>query len=164
VVRYVDAVPVEVRQPQRAPRPQWDQAVLDEVRDALITAVHRRMMSDVGVGVFLSGGLDSAIIAAIAARRVAEHIGSDRHEVVATVGTIDEALDHAVEVIEHFDPALIRSAVPNLAPRQEVREKDQSRAHRGERGRAVRRVLLHPRTRVRGPGLRLSPGLTTRRV
>ena len=114
VVRYVDAVPVEVRQPRRAPRPQWDQAVLDEVRDALITAVHRRMMSDVGVGVFLSGGLDSAIIAAIAARRVAEHIGSDRHEVVATVGTIDEALDHAVEVIEHFDPALIRSAVPNL--------------------------------------------------
>jgi asparagine synthase (glutamine-hydrolysing) len=33
---------------------------------------------------------------------------------VATAETIGEALDHAVEVIEHFDPALVRSAVPNL--------------------------------------------------
>jgi asparagine synthetase B (glutamine-hydrolysing) len=127
--------------------------VLDEVREALITAVHRRMMSDVGVGIFLSGGLDDAIVAAIDARRVAEHIGSDRHEVVATAGTIGEALDHAVEVIEHFDPALVRSAVPNLLPRQGVREEDQSRAHhRRGRGRAVRRVLLPPRERVRGSG------------
>ena len=106
----------------------------------MIAAVRRRMMSDVGVGVFLSGGLDSAIVAAVAAvvardrdevlptfavgtpgsadlvaaRRVAEHIGSDHHEVVVTPDAIADALDESVAVIEHFDPALVRSAVPNL--------------------------------------------------
>jgi len=149
LVRYADAVPVEVRPPRRARQPQWDAAVLDEVRGALVAAVRGRMMSDVGVGVFLSGGLDSAIVAAIAAReahargdelptfavgtegsgdlvaarRVAEHIGSDHHEVVATAETIGEALDHAVEVIEHFDPALVRSAVPNLLLARESAKK-----------------------------------------
>ncbi|QJY45453.1 asparagine synthase (glutamine-hydrolyzing) [Pseudonocardia broussonetiae] len=140
VVRFADAVPVEVRPARRAQHDTWDDVVLDEVRDAVVAAVRRRMMSDVGVGVFLSGGLDSAIVAAIAARevrergevlptfavgtagsgdlvaaaRVAEHIGSDHHEVVVTAAAVAEALDEAVTVIEHFDPALVRSAVPNL--------------------------------------------------
>ena len=95
------------------------------------------MMSDVGVGVFLSGGLDSAIVAAIAAResseplptfavgmpdspdlaaarRVAAVTGSDHHEVVVSADDLARALDEAVTVIEHFDPRLVRSAVPNL--------------------------------------------------
>ena len=37
-------------------------------REALIHAVERQMMGDVPVGVFLSGGLDSSLVAAIAAR------------------------------------------------------------------------------------------------
>jgi asparagine synthase (glutamine-hydrolysing) len=140
VVRYADAVPVEVRPARRAQTDLWDDAVLDQVRDAVIAAVRRRMMSDVGVGVFLSGGLDSAIVAAVAARetaargatlptfavgtpgssdlaaarKVAAHIGSDHHEVVVTAQALEEALDEAVTVIEHFDPLLVRSAVPNL--------------------------------------------------
>ncbi len=39
-----------------------------ELREALERAVHRQMMSDVPYGVLLSGGLDSSLIAAIAAR------------------------------------------------------------------------------------------------
>ncbi len=138
VVRYADAVPVEVRPARRAQTDLWDDAVLDEVRDAVVAAVRRRMMSDVGIGVFLSGGLDSAIVAAVAARespgqslptfavgtadsadlaaarKVAAHIGSDHHEVVVTAADLEDALDEAVTVIEHFDPKLVRSAVPNL--------------------------------------------------
>ena len=149
VVRYADAVPVEVRPARRARRPSWDDAVLDEIRDALTAAVRQRMMSDVGIGVFLSGGLDSAIVAAIAVReaaargevlptfavgtegsadllaasRVAELIGSDHHEVIATAEDINEALDEAVGVIEHFDPTLVRSAVPNLLLAREAAKK-----------------------------------------
>src|ERR687898_423602 len=43
-------------------------AILEEVRNRLIRTVERQMMGDVPVGVFLSGGLDSSLVAAIAAR------------------------------------------------------------------------------------------------
>ncbi len=149
LVRYADAVPVEVVPARRAQTEEWDNVVLDEVRDAVIAAVRRRMMSDVGVGVFLSGGLDSALVAAIAvreaqargetvptfavgtpdsgdlaaARKVAEHIGSDHHEIVVTAEAISDALNEAVEVIEHFDPSLVRSSVPNLLLAREASKK-----------------------------------------
>ena len=149
VVRYANGVPVEVRPAHRSPEDEWDDGVLKTVREAVITAVHRRMMSDVGVGVFLSGGLDSAIVAAIAAkaaadrgeelltfavgtessgdlaaaRTVAEYIGSDHHEILVTAENIEQALDDAVEVIEHFDPSLVRSSVPNLLLAREAAKK-----------------------------------------
>ena len=149
MVRYADSVPVGVRPARRAQHPNWDNGVLEKVRDSVVLSVQRRMMGDVRVGVFLSGGLDSAIVAAIAAeytrrrgdvlptfavgtndssdllaaRRVAEFIGSDHHEVVATAESIGEELDNAVEVIEHYDPALVRSSVPNLLLAREAAEK-----------------------------------------
>ena len=52
--------------------------MLDEVREAVIAAVKRRMMSDVGIGVFLSGGLDSALVAAIAAEHARARASSCR--------------------------------------------------------------------------------------
>ena len=111
----------------------------DAIRDALISAVTARMMADVDVGVLLSGGLDSSVVAAIAARdaagrgvrlpsfavgvegspdliaarTVAEALDLEHHERIYTAGEAYDALDDAVRVIEHFDPALVRSAVPN---------------------------------------------------
>ncbi len=149
VVRYAHGVPVEVRPAHRSRADQWDDVVLKTVREAVVTAVHRRMMSDVGVGVFLSGGLDSAIVAAIAAkeaarrgevlltfavgtetsgdlaaaRTVAEFVGSDHHEILVTAENLEQALDDAVEVIEHFDPSLVRSSVPNLLLAREAAKK-----------------------------------------
>jgi len=105
----------------------------------LVRAVERQMMGDVPVGVFLSGGLDSSLVAAIAARwaaregtvlhtfavgtedspdllaarQVAEFLGTDHHEIDYTAAEALESLPGVVRAIESFDPGLVRSAVPN---------------------------------------------------
>lgn len=48
-----------------------------ELRNALEGAVHRQMMSDVPYGVLLSGGLDSSLVAACAARFARRRIEND---------------------------------------------------------------------------------------
>lgn len=49
----------------------------EAVRTALEAAVHRQLMGDVPYGVLLSGGLDSSVIAAIAARYAAQRVDDD---------------------------------------------------------------------------------------
>jgi asparagine synthase (glutamine-hydrolysing) len=105
-------------------------------REVLVHAVRRQMMGDVPVGVFLSGGLDSSLVAAIArrqdphlktfavgtpdspdlaaAREVAEHLRTDHHEITYTAAEALESLPGVVRAIESFDPGLVRSAVPNF--------------------------------------------------
>ena len=109
-----------------------------EVRATLQLAVRRRLMADVGVGVFLSGGLDSSVVAAImareagagavhsfaagvadspdllAARVVAEHLGLVHHERVYTADDVITVLPEVVASMESFEPPLVRSAVPNF--------------------------------------------------
>ena len=120
-------------------REEPDGAVADLIREALVAAVRRRLMGDVPVGVFLSGGLDSSLIAAIAveaarregkqvqsfavglegsadilaARRVAAHLGTTHHENVYRTEELLAALPDAISCIESFDPMLVHSAVPN---------------------------------------------------
>ncbi|MFQ5529733.1 MAG: asparagine synthase B [Gemmatimonadota bacterium] len=101
---------------------------------ALNDAVEKRMMSDVPLGTFLSGGLDSSVIAALvrerlsdlhtvsvglsgspdleAARNVADHLGTIHHEYVFTAEEIIEALPTIIYHLESFDVDLVRSAVP----------------------------------------------------
>lgn len=42
----------------------------DQVRQAIVTAVHRQLVSDVSVGAYLSGGIDSGSITSVAARQL----------------------------------------------------------------------------------------------
>ena len=50
------------------------------IREALSEAVHSHLMSDVPYGVLLSGGLDSSVISAIAARMASKRIETDDRE------------------------------------------------------------------------------------
>ncbi len=50
---------------------------IEELRTSLENAVHRQLMSDVPYGVLLSGGLDSSIISAVAAKYSAYRVESD---------------------------------------------------------------------------------------
>jgi asparagine synthase (glutamine-hydrolysing) len=120
-------------------RSEPSQDDLDETRDTLIASVDRQMMGDVPVGVFLSGGLDSTLVAAIAARHCAErgqrlktfavgvegspdvlaarqaaqYLDTEHHERLYTAEEALAAVGPVVRAIEHFDVSLVRSAVPN---------------------------------------------------
>ncbi len=116
------------------------EGVLAEIRDRFILSVEEQMLGDVPVGVFLSGGLDSSLVAAVAARwcarhgqtlqtfavgtegssdilaarAVAEFLGTEHREHVYTADEAWEVLPRVVSSIESFDPALVRSAVANF--------------------------------------------------
>jgi asparagine synthase (glutamine-hydrolysing) len=140
--RFHHVVPPDLRREWRSPGDS-DEPVPDDlratIRRQLVAAVEREMMSDVPVGVFLSGGLDSSLIAAIAverarrdsamlhsfavgtagspdlvaARRVAEHLGTKHSERVYAPAELEAILAEVVRSIESYDPSLVRSALPN---------------------------------------------------
>lgn len=107
---------------------------LRRVRETVESAVKKRLLSDVPLGAFLSGGLDSSIIAAVAkkympklhtfsvgiegsrdllaARRVAQHIGSTHHEYVYSADEVLKAIPEIIYHLESFDQDLVRSAIP----------------------------------------------------
>jgi asparagine synthase (glutamine-hydrolysing) len=109
--------------------------VLPEIKSTLRGAVHKRLLADVPVGVSLSGGLDSSIVTALAreeaeklhsfavgvegspdlaaARRMATHLDTIHHEYVYSTQDMIQALPDVLYYLESFDPALVRSAIPN---------------------------------------------------
>ncbi len=116
----------------------WEENV-DEItqklRQLLSEAVQKRWMSDVPLGCFLSGGIDSSLICAISrqhfdhldtfsvglegaaidleyARKVADFLGTDHHEYTYTKDEVLKALPQVIYHLESFDPALVRSAIP----------------------------------------------------
>jgi len=106
------------------------------VRDAVRAAVRRRMIADVPLGAFLSGGVDStAVVAAMAelspepvktfsigfeserfdelpyARQVAERFGTDHHELVVK----PDAVELLPKLVRHYgEPFADHSAIPSF--------------------------------------------------
>lgn len=131
--RYWD-IPVPRRDPSLS-----EQDYVEATRDLLDQAVQKRLMSDVPLGAYLSGGLDSSIIVALMARYsstpvktysvgfgdegldefpyarlVAERYGTDHHEVRLDAPRYFDLLPHLIRL---RDAPL---AVPNEVPLYEM--------------------------------------------
>ena len=125
-------------------RPMQRQVAVRELRDCLTSSVELRMRSDVPLGAFLSGGVDSSLITAIMqsrseapvktfsigfpvkeydetqfARRVARHLGTDHHEFQVT----PDGVQILPQLAWHFDePFADSSAIPTWYVSQMTRE------------------------------------------
>jgi len=120
---------------------------IEELHDALVSAVDRQLMADVPYGVLLSGGLDSSVISAlaqainktkfenqdhigwtprlhsfavglkgapdlVAARKVADQIGTIHHEINYTVQEGLDAVRDVIYYLETYDVTTVRASTP----------------------------------------------------
>lgn len=105
------------------------------IREKLIAGVEKRLVADAKVGFLLSGGLDSSLVCAIAARKsekpiktfaigmsedaidlkyakqVADYIGSEHKEVYMTPEEVLSSLEEVIRLLGTFDITTIRASM-----------------------------------------------------
>ena len=109
--------------------------IFKNIHDKLTLGVEKRLVADAKVGFLLSGGLDSSLVCAIAAKKskkpirtfaigmsgdaidlkyakqVADYIGSDHTEVIMTSKQVRESLDGLIKLLGTFDITTVRASM-----------------------------------------------------
>ncbi len=101
---------------------------LEQTRSLVSDAVEKRLMSDVPLGAYLSGGLDSSIVVALMAEQLGPGLKTYSVSVGNVVGEADDDTAHARLVAQHFktdhtevrlDPSRYMELLPEL-----IRQRD----------------------------------------
>ncbi len=111
------------------------ETVCKNIHDKLVCGIEKRLVADAKVGFLLSGGLDSSLVCAVAARKsdkpirtfaigmtgdaidlkyareVADYIGSDHTEVIITKDDVIGALEDVIHLLGTFDITTIRASM-----------------------------------------------------
>ena len=111
------------------------ETVCKNIHDKLVKGIEKRLVADAKVGYLLSGGLDSSLVCAIAARKsdkpiktfaigmnedaidlkyakqVADYIGSDHTEVIITKDDVLSSLEHVIKLLGTYDITTIRASM-----------------------------------------------------
>jgi len=121
----------------------------DLLKKSVIESTEKRLMSDVPLGVLLSGGLDSSLIASItkramdrmdkklhsfsiglasapdlsAAREVAEFLGTEHHEIIFTEKEGIKNIEKLIWHLESYDVTTIRASMPMFLISKVITEK-----------------------------------------
>jgi asparagine synthase (glutamine-hydrolysing) len=128
---------------EQAPLTEAPDRIAAELRLRLEKAVQKRISSD-EIGCYLSGGLDSSVMAALArphvkrlwtvaagvagapdlayAREVADFIKSDHTEVIVTFEDMLRVLPDVIWHLESFDALLVRSSIMQYFASQQIRQ------------------------------------------
>lgn len=111
------------------------ETVCKNIHDKLVTGVEKRLVADAEVGFLLSGGLDSSLVCAIAAKKsrkpiktfaigmsedaidlkyakqVADYIGSEHTEVYMTPSEVLSSLETVISLLGTYDITTIRASM-----------------------------------------------------